>query len=43
MIRVLVVDDSAVLRQSTKFMLESDSELKVVGEARNGEEAVALT
>ena len=42
MIRVLVVDDSAVLRQSTRFILESDPELKVVGEARNGEEAVAL-
>jgi len=41
-IRVLVVDDSAVLRQSTKFILENDPELKVVGEARNGEEAVAL-
>ena len=42
MIRVLVVDDSAVLRQSTKFILESDPRLKVVGEAKNGEEAVAL-
>lgn len=42
MIQVLVIDDSAVLRRSTRFMLESDSELKVVGEARNGEEAVAL-
>jgi len=40
---VLVVDDSAVLRQSTRFILESDPGLKVVGEARNGEEAVALT
>lgn len=43
MIRVLIVDDSAVLRQSTKFILEGDSELKVVGEAKNGEEAIALT
>ena len=43
MIRVLIVDDSAVLRQSLKFILESDPELKVVGEAHNGEEAVALT
>ena len=42
MIRVLVVDDSAVLRQSTKFILENDPGLKVIGEARNGEEAVAL-
>ncbi len=43
MIRVLGVDDSAVLRQSLKFILESDPELKVVSEAHNGEEAVALT
>lgn len=42
MIRVMVVDDSAVLRQSLKFILESDPELKVVGEAKNGEEAIAL-
>jgi two-component system chemotaxis response regulator CheB len=42
-IRVLVVDDSAVLRQGTKFILESDAGLKVIGEAKNGEEAVALT
>lgn len=42
MIRVMVVDDSAVLRQSIKFILESDAELRVVGQARNGEEAVAL-
>jgi len=39
---VLVVDDSAVLRQSTKFILESDPELKVIGEAGNGMEAVEL-
>lgn len=40
---MLIVDDSAVLRQSTRFILESDPELKVIGEAKNGEEAVALT
>jgi two-component system chemotaxis response regulator CheB len=39
---VLVVDDSAVLRQSTKFILESDPEVKVIGEASNGLEAVEL-
>ena len=42
MIRVLIVDDSAVLRQSTRFILESDSELRVVGEASNGMEAITL-
>lgn len=40
MIRVLVVDDSAVLRQSTKFILESDPDLKVIGEASNGVDAL---
>lgn len=42
MIRVLVVDDSAVLRQQLRFILQSDRDLLVVGEARDGEEAVAL-
>ena len=42
MIRVLVVDDSAVLRQSTKFILESDPDLKVIGEAVNGVDALEL-
>jgi two-component system chemotaxis response regulator CheB len=42
MIRVLIVDDSAVLRQSTRFILESDPELRVIGEAGDGAEAVAL-
>lgn len=42
MIRVLVVDDSAVLRQSTRFILESDPDLRVVGEASNGVDAIAL-
>lgn len=42
MIRVLVVDDSAVLRQSTKFILESDPDLKVIGEAVDGADALEL-
>lgn len=42
-IKVLVVDDSAVLRQSLRLALERAPELRIVGEARNGEEAVALT
>jgi two-component system chemotaxis response regulator CheB len=39
---VLVVDDSAVLRLSTRFILESDPELNVVGEAGNGADAITL-
>jgi two-component system chemotaxis response regulator CheB len=42
MIRVLVVDDSPILRQLIWSILESDPDLQVVGQARNGEEAVAL-
>ncbi len=42
MIRTLIVDDSPTLRVLTRAVLESDPELSVVGEARNGEEAVAL-
>jgi two-component system, chemotaxis family, protein-glutamate methylesterase/glutaminase len=41
-IRVLIVDDSAVLRQQIRFILQSDRELEVISEARNGEEAVIL-
>lgn len=41
-IRVLLVDDSYQVRQSVKTMLEFESdEFEVVGEAQNGEEAVA--
>lgn len=42
MIRVLVVDDSAVARQSLRFIFDEVKELVVVGEARNGEEAVEM-
>lgn len=40
-VRVLVVDDSVVMRQLISRMLSSDNELEVVGFARNGLEAVA--
>jgi two-component system chemotaxis response regulator CheB len=43
MIRILVVDDSSSVRLGMRFILESDSELKVVGEARNGEESIILS
>lgn len=42
-IRVLVVDDHTVLRQSLRFMLESQGGIEVVGEAANGREAVEMT
>ena len=41
-ISVLLVDDHALLRQCLQRMLEDDPELAVIGEARNGAEAVEL-
>lgn len=40
MIRVLIVDDVTILRNSLLFMLKEDPELEVVGMASNGEEAL---
>jgi DNA-binding NarL/FixJ family response regulator len=42
-IRVLLVDDQALLRKGFRMILEEESEIEVVGEASGGEEAVALT
>jgi two-component system chemotaxis response regulator CheB len=42
MIRVLLVDDSPTLRHLIRSILDSDPALQVVGEARNGKEAIAL-
>jgi two-component system chemotaxis response regulator CheB len=39
---VLVVDDSDLTREALRRALEADPRLKVVGEARSGEEAVEL-
>jgi len=41
-IRVLVADDSAIARAVLRDILEVDPEISVVGEARNGREAVEL-
>ncbi len=40
-IKVLVVDDSAFMRQAIVKMLESGEDIEVVGTARSGEEGVA--
>lgn len=42
MISVLIVDDMLTIRMSLRFILESDPELTVMGEAGSGEEAVAF-
>jgi len=41
-VRVLIADDHPVVRQGLKTMLSSDPEVTVVGEARDGDEALAL-
>src|SRR5690606_36154069 len=40
MIRVLLVDDHAILRSGLKALLEIEADLEVVGEAATGEAAV---
>jgi len=42
MIRVLVVDDLAFMRIAIRRMIEADNDMKVVGDARDGAEAVSL-
>lgn len=42
MIRVLIVDDHKLFRIGLQKMLRDNREIKVVGEARSGEEAVTL-
>lgn len=39
---VAIVDDSSVMRRGIRALLETDDELEVVGEAGNGDEALAL-
>lgn len=43
MIRVLIVDDHYLFRQSLRAIVESQEDMKVVGEANNGEAAVTET
>jgi len=42
MIRVLIVDDSFTTREYLKHIIDTDPELQIAGEAKNGEEAVTL-
>jgi NarL family two-component system response regulator LiaR len=41
-VRVLIADDHGVVRQGLRLVLTLDPEIEVVGEARNGAEAVEL-
>ncbi|NJP05059.1 MAG: chemotaxis-specific protein-glutamate methyltransferase CheB [Chloroflexaceae bacterium] len=40
-LRILIVDDSALVRRTLRQMLESDPDIQVIGEAADGQEALA--
>jgi two-component system response regulator NreC len=40
-IRILIVDDHAVVRAGIRLLLDSEADMEVVGEAQNGREALA--
>jgi NarL family two-component system response regulator LiaR len=42
-IRVLIADDHSVVRQGLRMFLGTDSELEIIGEARDGAEALRMT
>ncbi|NRQ30299.1 response regulator transcription factor [Nonomuraea sp. NN258] len=42
MIRVLLVDDQALIRGGFRALLEAEDDIEVVAEAANGEQAIAL-
>ena len=39
-IRVLLADDHTLVRQGLRALLEREADMKIIGEARNGREAV---
>lgn len=41
-IRILLADDHMIVRQGLKLVLDTDSEMEVVGQAENGREAVQM-
>ena len=43
MIRVIIADDHKLVRDGVRALLKSDKEIQVVGEARDGQEAIKLT
>lgn len=42
MIKAAIVEDQEILRKSLKIVLESISDIEIIGTAENGEEAIAL-
>jgi two-component system response regulator NreC len=43
MIKILLADDHTMVRQGLRSLLEEESDLSVVGEAKDGPETIALT
>lgn len=41
-IKILIADDQRLFRQSLRYLLEQEDEIKVVGEAANGRDAFSL-
>jgi len=41
-IRIIIADDHAIVREGTRIMLEREDDMEVIGEARDGEEAIKL-
>ena len=42
MIRILLADDHALVRQGFRMILEAQPDMEIVGQAGNGREAVEL-
>jgi DNA-binding NarL/FixJ family response regulator len=42
-VRVVLVDDQALIRTGFKMILESEDDIEVVGEANDGEQAISMT
>lgn len=42
MIRILLVDDQTIIREGLRSLLEAKTDLQVVGEAENGQQAISL-
>ena len=41
-IKIVIADDHSIVRQGLRQMLEADAKFSVVGEAKNGKEALDL-
>ena len=42
-VRIVIADDHAMFREGLRLLLEAESDLRVVGDASSGDEAIALT